>query len=220
MVVKEEASESVDVMNVSVKQQTDAIPKREKLTMNMSTAVEQLANVVSGKDCVKEEETNDSKDDAMNEFVEPKEGISVSLTADDKQLDNITHGTKDFVMKEEATDTKDGVMIDNDFVEPKEGISVSLTADDKQLDNITHGTKDFVMKEEATDTKDGVMIDNDFVEPKREVIDHKEEIAVNMTSADEEKFTGEFRDQGDANWILIRGQLRGHNDTPFEHDIS
>jgi hypothetical protein len=168
MVVKEEASKSVDVMNVSVKQQTDAIPKREKLTMNMSTAVEQLANVVSGKDCVKEEETNDSKDDAMNEFVEPKEGISVSLTADDKQLDNITHGTKDFVMKEEATDTKDGVMIDNDFVEPK-----------------------------------------------REVIDHKEEIAVNMTSADEEKFTGEFRDQGDANWILIRGQLRGHNDRPF-----
>jgi hypothetical protein len=168
MVVKEEASKSVDVMNVSVKQQTDAIPKREKLTMNMSTAVEQLANVVSGKDCVKEEETNDSKDDAMNEFVEPKEGISVSLTADDKQLDNITHGT----------------------------------------DN-------FVMKEEATDTKDGVMIDNDFVEPKWEVIDHKEEIAVNMTSADEEKFTGEFRDQGDANWILIRGQLRGHNDRPF-----
>jgi hypothetical protein len=25
---------------------------------------------------------------------------------------------------------------------------------------------------------------------------------------------GEFRDQGDAKWIVIRGQLRGHNDTP------
>jgi hypothetical protein len=26
---------------------------------------------------------------------------------------------------------------------------------------------------------------------------------------------GEFRDQGDAKWMVIRGQLRGHNDTPF-----
>jgi hypothetical protein len=26
---------------------------------------------------------------------------------------------------------------------------------------------------------------------------------------------GEFREQGDAEWIVIRGQLRGHNDTPF-----
>jgi hypothetical protein len=26
---------------------------------------------------------------------------------------------------------------------------------------------------------------------------------------------GEFHDQGDAKWIVIRGQLRGHNDTPF-----
>jgi hypothetical protein len=25
----------------------------------------------------------------------------------------------------------------------------------------------------------------------------------------------EFHDQGDAKWIVIRGQLRGHNDTPF-----
>jgi hypothetical protein len=25
----------------------------------------------------------------------------------------------------------------------------------------------------------------------------------------------EFRDQGDAKWIVIRGQLRGHNVTPF-----
>jgi hypothetical protein len=26
---------------------------------------------------------------------------------------------------------------------------------------------------------------------------------------------GEFHDQGDAKWIVIRGRLRGHNDTPF-----
>jgi hypothetical protein len=26
---------------------------------------------------------------------------------------------------------------------------------------------------------------------------------------------GEFRDQGDAEWMVIKGQLRGHNDTPF-----
>jgi hypothetical protein len=25
---------------------------------------------------------------------------------------------------------------------------------------------------------------------------------------------GEFHDQGDAEWIVIRRQLRGHNDTP------
>jgi hypothetical protein len=25
---------------------------------------------------------------------------------------------------------------------------------------------------------------------------------------------GKFHDQGDAKWIVIRGQLRGHNDTP------
>jgi hypothetical protein len=27
---------------------------------------------------------------------------------------------------------------------------------------------------------------------------------------------GEFHDQGDAEWIVIRGQLRGLNDTPFK----
>jgi hypothetical protein len=27
---------------------------------------------------------------------------------------------------------------------------------------------------------------------------------------------GEFQDQGDAKWIVIRGQLRGHNNTTFE----
>jgi hypothetical protein len=27
--------------------------------------------------------------------------------------------------------------------------------------------------------------------------------------------TGEFQDQGDAKWIVIRGPSRGHNDTPF-----
>jgi hypothetical protein len=26
---------------------------------------------------------------------------------------------------------------------------------------------------------------------------------------------GKFHDQGDAKWIVIRGQLRGHNDMPF-----
>jgi hypothetical protein len=26
---------------------------------------------------------------------------------------------------------------------------------------------------------------------------------------------GEFHDQEDAKWIVIRGQLRGHNDMPF-----
>ena len=26
---------------------------------------------------------------------------------------------------------------------------------------------------------------------------------------------GEFHDQGDAKWIVIRGQLSGHNDMPF-----
>jgi hypothetical protein len=25
---------------------------------------------------------------------------------------------------------------------------------------------------------------------------------------------GKFHDQGDARWIVIRGQVRGHNDTP------
>jgi hypothetical protein len=27
--------------------------------------------------------------------------------------------------------------------------------------------------------------------------------------------SGEFHDQGDAKWRLIKRQLRGHNDTPF-----
>jgi hypothetical protein len=26
---------------------------------------------------------------------------------------------------------------------------------------------------------------------------------------------GKFHDQGEAKWIVIRGQLKGHNDTPF-----
>jgi hypothetical protein len=26
---------------------------------------------------------------------------------------------------------------------------------------------------------------------------------------------GEFHDPGDANWIVVRRQLRGHNNTPF-----
>jgi hypothetical protein len=29
------------------------------------------------------------------------------------------------------------------------------------------------------------------------------------------QFLCEFNDQGDAKWIVIRGPLRGHNDTPF-----
>jgi hypothetical protein len=31
---------------------------------------------------------------------------------------------------------------------------------------------------------------------------------------------GEFRDQGDAKWIVIRRLVRGHNDTPFGRSIS
>jgi hypothetical protein len=31
----------------------------------------------------------------------------------------------------------------------------------------------------------------------------------------EEYDGGEFHDQADAKWIVIRGQLRGHNDMPF-----
>jgi hypothetical protein len=27
---------------------------------------------------------------------------------------------------------------------------------------------------------------------------------------------GKFHDQGDAKWIVIRGQIRGHNDTPYQ----
>jgi hypothetical protein len=27
---------------------------------------------------------------------------------------------------------------------------------------------------------------------------------------------GEFHDQGDAKWTIIKGQLRGDNDTPFK----
>jgi hypothetical protein len=27
--------------------------------------------------------------------------------------------------------------------------------------------------------------------------------------------SGEFHDQGDAKWIVIRGKLRGHDDAPF-----
>jgi hypothetical protein len=30
---------------------------------------------------------------------------------------------------------------------------------------------------------------------------------------------GEFHDQGDAKWVVIRGQLRGHNDMPFGRPI-
>jgi hypothetical protein len=29
------------------------------------------------------------------------------------------------------------------------------------------------------------------------------------------KNPGKFHDQGDARWIVIRGQVRGHNDTPL-----
>jgi hypothetical protein len=31
---------------------------------------------------------------------------------------------------------------------------------------------------------------------------------------------GEFHDQGDAKWIVIREQLRGHNNTPFGRPTS
>jgi hypothetical protein len=30
-----------------------------------------------------------------------------------------------------------------------------------------------------------------------------------------QEHTGKFHDQRDAKWIVIKGELRGHNDTPF-----
>jgi hypothetical protein len=38
----------------------------------------------------------------------------------------------------------------------------------------------------------------------------KEEVKILLESC-----KGEFHDQGDAKWIVVRGPLRGHNDTPF-----
>jgi hypothetical protein len=36
-----------------------------------------------------------------------------------------------------------------------------------------------------------------------------------MANAHSENSDGKFHDQGDAKWIVIREQLRGHNNTPF-----
>jgi hypothetical protein len=37
----------------------------------------------------------------------------------------------------------------------------------------------------------------------------------NVCPSHPEAHLGEFHDRGDPEWIVIRGQLRGHNDTPF-----
>jgi hypothetical protein len=45
--------------------------------------------------------------------------------------------------------------------------------------------------------------------------------ALKAKEAEEAKGTkgGKFHDQGDAKWIVTRGQFRGHNDTPFGRPI-
>ena len=43
----------------------------------------------------------------------------------------------------------------------------------------------------------------------------KETICQLLSLADVVSYEGEFHDQGDAKWIVIRGKLRGNNDTPF-----
>jgi hypothetical protein len=78
--------------------------------------------------------------------------------------------------------------------------------------NVGCGVQDFVYKVEASLSEDGVM--NDSVKPKREVILKTEEITLSISSADEKTFMGEFHDQGDVKWTVIRGQLSGYNDTP------
>jgi hypothetical protein len=45
----------------------------------------------------------------------------------------------------------------------------------------------------------------------------KPELAFDTRTSRKRQFScseGEIHDQGDAKWIVIRGQLRGHNDTP------
>jgi hypothetical protein len=38
--------------------------------------------------------------------------------------------------------------------------------------------------------------------------------ASGITNTDSDSDSGKFHDQGDAKWIKIRGQLKGHNETP------
>jgi hypothetical protein len=98
---------------------------------------------------------------------------------------------RDWVLKVEVSEFEDM----NDFVVPKQE------------------TNDFVVPKEET---------NDFVVPKQEVIIEREEITVSMSAADEQMFTsqfeeipwGEFHDQGDAKWMIIRRSLWSHNNTP------
>jgi hypothetical protein len=45
---------------------------------------------------------------------------------------------------------------------------------------------------------------------------HHPEVTISSSIGTDFVMTGgEFHDQGDAKWIVIRGQLRGHNNTPF-----
>jgi hypothetical protein len=43
----------------------------------------------------------------------------------------------------------------------------------------------------------------------------KQETSKAVDSSTVDWGTGKFHDQGDAKWIVIGGQLSGHNDTPF-----
>jgi hypothetical protein len=135
---------------------------------------------------------------------------------------NVPFNGSDLVKQEEAFKSEDGVR--SDYVEPKsEEFTVNKTTAD--------GRTFMQPKEEAPKSEDGVR--RDYAEPKRK------EITVSLTTADERTFmqpkeeasksedvvrndyaepksmTGEFHDQGDAKWIVIRGPSRGHNDTPF-----
>jgi hypothetical protein len=45
---------------------------------------------------------------------------------------------------------------------------------------------------------------------------HHPEVSISSSiGADFVMTAGEFHDLGDAKWIVIRGKLRGHNNTPF-----
>jgi hypothetical protein len=52
------------------------------------------------------------------------------------------------------------------------------------------------------------------LEAKRRLIHKKVEMERRNEMEDEEEEEGEFQGQADAKWIVIRGSLKGHNDTP------
>jgi ribosomal protein L21 len=54
------------------------------------------------------------------------------------------------------------------------------------------------------------------IEKRKVLLAGEQEMVISGTTAIEDVVVvGEFHDQGDVKWIVIRGQLRGHNDTPF-----